>query len=338
MKKLLILSGLMTAVTISLLSSTQLWKKSLIEDASPEYVWQQLAPPGSGTHQHEWKEGTYPSAIVPVNAFDEKLWMIGRKRAWSSNDGIRWDVFDKHDWGERISMNTVFFKGTLLISGGMDYSSGRFLNEIWASSDGTTWKKSVANAAWQPRKGQTIIEFNGRLWLFGGETGVDEHKAPNQFINDIWSSDDGLNWIKVADEAPWQVRGQPQVVVFQKQLWLIGGQGLSDVWKSLDGKTWSKIVDHCPWGNRYDYGLNVFDGRLWVFGGRQADPHKAYRDVWSSHDGLTWKLESAEAPWTARSGNFSVTFNDKLLLYGGKHTGHNDSFSGDIWALTRTNN
>jgi hypothetical protein len=129
----------MTAVTISLLSSTQLWKKSLIEDASPEYVWQQLAPPGSGTHQHEWKEGTYPSAIVPVNAFDEKLWMIGRKRAWSSNDGIRWDVFDKHDWGERISMNTVFFKGTLLISGGMDYSSGRFL-KAWTTQHGNLGK------------------------------------------------------------------------------------------------------------------------------------------------------------------------------------------------------
>lgn len=113
---------------------------------------------------------------------------------------------------------------------------------------------------------------------------------------------------------------------------------MSDVWRSADGKIWSKLSDESPWGKRYDYGLNVFDGRVWVLGGRQADPHNAYRDVWSSHDGLTWKLESAKAPWSPRSGNFSVTFNDKLLLYGGKHTGHKDSFSGDIWALRRTNN
>src|SRR5687768_15465963 len=101
MKKLLILSGLMTAVTISLLSSSELLKKSMIADASPQYIWQQLAPPGSGTHQHDWKKGTYPSAIVPVNTSDNKLWMIGRKRAWSSKDGVTWEAFDKHDWGER---------------------------------------------------------------------------------------------------------------------------------------------------------------------------------------------------------------------------------------------
>ena len=336
MKKLLILTGLMTAATISLLSSSEMLRKSFGGDTSPEYRWEQLAPPGSGTHQHEWKPGTYASAIVPVKAFDAQLWMIGQKRAWSSKDGVRWQAFEKHDWGERISMNSIFFKGTFIVSGGMEYATNRFLNEIWTSTDGTNWKKNIPNAEWSPRKGHTLVEFKDKLWLFGGETSVDEHRSPDEFINDVWNSDDGLHWKKVMDEAPWPLRGHAKVTVFQKNLWLLGGQGRSDIWRSEDGKTWSKIKEECPWGNRYDYGLLVFDDRLWVLGGRESDPRKAHRDVWSSPDGVTWHQEWKQAPWTARSGNFSVAFKDKLLLYGGKHTGHKDSFSGDIWAMARS--
>ena len=339
MKKLLILFGLATAVTVSLLSfSTELWRTSFRRHASPEYTWQQLAPPGSGTHQHEWKPGTYPSAIVPIKSGNGELWMIGKKRAWSSQDGIKWQAFDKHDWGERISTSAIFFKGTFLVSGGMDYATNRFLNDIWTSTDGTTWKEGVQDAEWSPRKGHGLVEFQNKLWLFGGETSVDEHKAPDEFINDIWTSEDGKRWIRVLEKAPWPVRGNPRVIVYDDKLWLIGGQGLSDIWNSSDGKVWSKIMDECPWGNRYDYGVLAFDNRLWIFGGRQANPRNAFQDVWSSPDGITWQLQSARAPWTPRSGNFSIAFRNQLLLYGGKHTGHDDSFSGDIWAMERVSN
>lgn len=336
MKKLLILLGLMTAVTVTLLPfSTELWRRSFSTHTSPEYEWKQLAPPGSGTHQHEWKPGTYPSAVVPIKALNGDLWMIGQKRAWSSKDGIKWQAFEKNDWGERISTKIVFFKGTFLVTGGMEYAANQFLNEIWTSTDGTRWKKSVEHAEWSPRKGHTLVEFGNNLWLFGGETSVDEHKAPAEFINDIWRSEDGKSWVKVMDESPWEVRGNPRVTVFLDKLWLIGGQGLSDIWNSSDGKVWSKVIDECPWGNRYDYGVLVFNNRLWILGGRQANPRNAFQDVWSSADGITWRLHTARAPWTPRSGNFSIAFKNELLLYGGKHTGHADSFSGDIWAMQR---
>jgi len=116
-------------------------------------------------------------------------------------------------------------------------------------------------------------------------------------------------------------------------LWLVGGQGRSDVWQSDDGKVWTQLKTESPWKDRYDFGLLVFDNLLWVLGGREKDPRNAHNDVWFSRDGIDWRLQAAEAPWTRRSGGFSIVFRDKIFIYGGKHTGHEDSFSGDIWAM-----
>ena len=338
MKTQTMIAGFMTAAAAILISFSQTGLKSpgSITTFSPEYQWKQVAPPGSGTHQYEWKQGTYPSAIVPVVAFNGDVWMVGQKRAWSSTDGIRWEAFPKADWGERISMGYAYFNNTFWVTGGMEYATNTFLNEIWSSRDGKTWTRAVSHAEWSPRKGHTLIEFKGRLWLFGGETSVDEFRAPDEFINDIWSSGDGIHWTRVAHEAPWEVRGNPQLVVFDGKLWLIGGQGRSDIWQSEDGRTWTQLKKESPWKGRYDFGVLAYDNFIWVLGGRESEPRNAYHDVWYSRNGTDWWLQLREAPWTKRSGGFSVVFRDKLFLYGGKHTGHADGFSGDIWTMERS--
>ena len=340
MKRIYILLGLTTAATVSIVSFSgeirnSKFNKYLIERISPSYKWTQVAPPGSGTHQYEWKAGTYPSAVVPLKGYNNDLWMVGQKRSWTSEDGIKWEAFDKHDWGERISMAPVTFKETIWVSGGMEYATNKFLNEIWMSRDGKEWERIVEHAEWSPRKGHSVVEYKNQLWLFGGEIRVDQFRAPDKFINDIWTSSDGIRWTKVMDNAPWEVRGNPQIIVFREKLWLIGGQGHSDVWNSEDGRVWTKITDESPWKDRYDYGLMALDDLLWVYGGREENPRNAYNDVWLSPDGKNWILQTDKAPWTPRSGGFSVAFRNKLFLYGGKHTGHPDGFSGDIWTMER---
>ncbi|MEX2235099.1 MAG: hypothetical protein WD824_23245 [Cyclobacteriaceae bacterium] len=344
MKTLLIFLGLMTAGTVIYISSQGVREEKAIERSeisfntvSPEFKWTQVAPPGSGTHQHEWKPGTYPSAIVPLVAFNNDLWMIGQKMAWTSKNGIQWEMHKKHDWGERISMSYVYFNNRFWISGGMDYPTNTLLNEIWSSADGKTWARTVTNAEWSPRKGHTLVVFNNKLWLFGGEVSVNEDKTPKEHINDIWSSTDGIRWTKVLDTAPWNGRFNPRLLVFKDRLWLVGGQGESDIWRSDDGKNWTQVKTDCPWKDRYDYGAIVFDNLMWVYGGRESNARNAYKDVWFSIDGSHWQLQTGSAPWTPRSGNNSVVFKDKLWLYGGKHTGHTDSFSGDIWTMEAAN-
>jgi hypothetical protein len=259
--------------------------------------------------------------------------MVGQKMSWFSDDGIEWRAFKKKDWGERISMTQIFFNGRLWVTGGMDYATNTFLNEQWFSVDGREWKRITGPPAWSPRKGHTLAVFRKKLWLFGGVVSVDEHKVPKDLVNDVWSSGDGITWACMTENAPWSARYGAGVVVFKDQLWVVGGQGHSDIWRSSNGKNWEMIRKHSPWGDRYDNGLVVFNDLLWVYGGREADPQKAFKDVWYSADGMNWHMQTKSAPWTARSGVNTVVFNDKLWLYGGKHTGHEDSFSGDIWTL-----
>jgi hypothetical protein len=339
MKTMLIILGLMTTVAARFISYLPAEGKHPLKEwnasrdlLSPEFKWTEVSPPGSGTLPYEWKPGTYPSGITPVAAFDNDLWMVGQKQVWSSKDGIKWKAFDKTDWGERISMAHVFFNNSYLVLGGMAYSTNTFLNEIWTSVDGKTWTRTVEHAEWAPRKGQTVVAFNKKLWLFGGSTGVAKDRSPNQFINDVWSSTDGLRWTKVADAAPWPAMESPKVLIFKNKLWMIGGQGYSDIWTTSDGKNWTQIKTGAPWKGRYDYGAVAFDNLLWVYGG-DNERFQSYKDVWFSFDGSHWQLQTENAPWTPRTGTHSVVFKDKLWLYGGKHKGFKDSYSGDIWTM-----
>jgi hypothetical protein len=338
MKTMVIVMGVVTAMVVLLISSVGMRSKTKIRDTyftkvSPEFTWTQVAPPGSGTHQHEWKPGTYPSAIAPLVGMNNNLWMIGQKKAWTSEDGIRWEAFDKTDWGEKISAAQVYFNNKFWLLGGLEYTSATFLNDVWSSADGKNWTRITEHAEWSPRKGHALVAFNNKLWLLGGAIGVDKDKAPNKFINDIWSSDDGIRWTKVLDMCPWTARDNPRVVVFKGKLWIIGGQGHSDIWNSADGKQWTQVTTVAPWKNRYDYGALVFDNLLVVVGGAEENRRNAYKDVWFSIDGSAWRLQTDRAPWTARSGVNSIAYKEKLFLYGGKHTGHADSFSGDIWVM-----
>src|SRR5688500_12609859 len=260
----------------------------LLSELSPEFRWTQVAPPGSGTHQYEWKEGTYPSAIVPLSGLDDGLWMVGQKKSWFSKDGIHWKDFRKKDWGERISMAYASFDNKLWVCGGMDYATNTFLNEIWSSADGTTWVRCATKAEWSPRKGHTLVVFDNKLWLFGGAVTVNEDKTPKDLVNDIWSSSDGITWDLVTKSAPWTARYAPGLLVFQGQLWLVGGQGHSDIWRSTNGKDWQHVRTDSPWTDRYNNGLAVFNDLIWVYGGREANPRNAYNDVWYSKDGVQW--------------------------------------------------
>ena len=295
MKTFVMILGFMTAATVILLPTGVLRGNDSRESSaltpSPQFKWTQVAPPGSGTHQYEWKPGTYPSAIEPLSGPHDGLWMVGQKKSWFSADGIHWKDFNKKDWGERISTASVYFDGKLWVSGGMDYATGRFLNEIWWSEDGKTWTRAATPPEWSPRKGHTLAVFNRKLWLFGGAVTANEDKTPKDLVNDIWSSGDGIHWELVTDSAPWPVRYGPGILVFKDQLWLVGGHGHSDIWRSANGKDWKRISIDSPWGDRFDNGVAALNGLLWVYGGREANPRNAYYDVWFSQDGSNWHLQ-----------------------------------------------
>jgi N-acetylneuraminic acid mutarotase len=132
-----------------------------------------------------------------------------------------------------------------------------------------------------------VLVYHDRLWLFGGAIRVAQDRSTDQFLNDVWVSDDGLTWTQVTGAAAWPPRDYPGVIVFDDQLYVVGGQGHTDVWRTADGKDWTPLVAQAPWGPRHGAAQVVFDGKLWVFGGFIGTSTNALNDV-VPDDGITW--------------------------------------------------
>ena len=308
--------------------------------AAPSGCWHERLPPGGGgfpaspgSHDKPlWEPGRFPLTLTPRLAFNGKLWMTARTLTYSSPDGLAWTQHHKTDWGERIYHSIVYFKGKLWMYGGMDYQSHGFLNDVWSSSDGTAWAKA-GTADWPRRGGQTMVVYHDKLWLFGGANHAAQDRSTDGFLNDVWVSDDGLAWTEVTNAAPWSPRDYAGVMVFDDELYLVGGQGKADVWRSSNGRDWTRLVSHAAWNPRHDCARVVFDGKLWVFGGWAGKSTNALNDVWYSSDGVTWNRQAEHAPWAPRDP-VAIVFQDRIWIYSGKHTGGDDSWGGDLWQMT----
>ena len=145
------------------------------------------------------------------------------------------------------------------------------------------------------RLGFEMIEFNGEYWFMGGEDAF--LKSNNTFHNDIWKSNDGQNWQKVVDNAPWQERADFNLLKFDNKLWIIGGtnnndlpEWLNDVWSSEDGITWTQVTNHGPWQKRESMSVNVHDNKMYLIGGHSLTNWHLYQDIWESTNGRDWTL------------------------------------------------
>ena len=307
---------------------------------APSGCWQEILPLGSGgfpaspgsSDEPVWEPGRFPLTLPPRLAYRGELWMTAQTRSYSSPDGLTWEEHEKTDWGGRIYHSIVYFEGQLWMYGGMDYQSGAFLNDIWSSSDGATWV-NVGTAAWPVRGGQTMVVYQDELWLFGGANHARADRSTDAFLNDVWVSDDGLVWTQVTDAAAWPARDYPGVVVFDDELYLLGGQGQADVWRSSNGSQWTLLTPEAAWKPRHDFARMVFDGKLWVFGGWTGASTNALNDVWYSSDGVSWDRQAEHAPWAPR-GPVATVFQDRIWIYSGKHTGADDNWGGDLWQMT----
>ena len=107
------------------------------------------------------------------------------------------------------------------------------------------WKLEVGEAPWSRRDSAGEVCFDGRMWILGGYT-------PRR-VNDIWSSENGIEWQQVTEHAPWPERNLPGCVVFDDKIWIMGGvdasgnKSLADVWCSSDGERW-ELVSEIPLG------------------------------------------------------------------------------------------
>jgi hypothetical protein len=153
-----------------------------------------------------------------------------------------------------------------------------------------------------------------------------------------------LDWVQVTDKAAWQPRDSSGEVVFQNQLWLLGGWFNSyaapprDVWRSSDGKTWHRVTQEAPWKHSDLPMTVVFRNRMWIMGGwynGRLPGHSANNAVWSSADGEHWEQVTTAAGWSPRLAAGAVVFRDRLWILGGTedyYFGDERSVKNDIWS------
>lgn len=282
--------------------------------------------------------------------FNDRLWIMGGwfdshssppRDVWSSPDGKTWElVTDAAPWKHSDFPMVLTFQNKMWLMGGWyngrlpDHSAS---SEVWSSSDGKEWHQVTEHAGWTPRLAGVLVEFKGRMWIFGG---IEDYYFGNQasLKNDVWSSADGKNWTCETPDAGWAPRAYHQAAVLDGKIYVFGGgnytptyQAFNDVWSSEDGKTWRCETDHAPWIERIWFGSVVYRDRIWILGGwtKEGDNPRNLSGVWFSQDGRQWTQLSTETTWKERHEHAVFVFQDKLWLAAG----HAQPLSNEVWSL-----
>ncbi len=253
--------------------------------------------------------------------------LLTASSAWCQG-GAEWiQATNLPEWSPRSGHASVVFKDKMWILGGY-YGGGR-RNDVWSSSDGTTWeevKDTLSPQIWLPRSEHTAVAFEDKLWVLGGYDG-------EQRLNDVWCSQDGGVWMKVEPMGTlWSPRSRHSSIVFNDHIWVIGGYDgeklLSDVWCSADGVNWHQMTKAAQWSARHYHTSVVFGDKMWVIGG--DDSRQRCNDVWYSWDGAFWIASTKRADWTARYLHAAVVHNDKMWVIGGHGASVSDDLA-DVW-------
>jgi len=150
-------------------------------------------------------------------------------------------------FSDREDHSSVVFDNKMwVIAGGEKNSNNLYTakNDVWYSSDGSTWTQATSSAAFSARMMHTSIVFDGKMWVIGGQT-TNRYFENNKF-DDVWYSSDGITWTEATSSAAFGGRSEHNSVVFDNKMWVIAGRTssaeLNDVWYSSDGVTWTSAT------------------------------------------------------------------------------------------------
>ncbi len=272
----------------------------------------------------------------------------------------------KAEWKNRFDHAAVAYDGKMWIFGG--YNPGEVRNDtyyedVWNSEDGITWTLVTENAPWHGRRGHTVNVFdngNGEAMYLVGGFEVDEETGYRQYTNDVWRSNNGVNWVQLKDRTypaldslyDWFPRMNHVTVSATHNdtsyLYIIGGatqlenhdgryamEYFNDVWRSTDGIEWSRV-----WNN--DYGMRASHagavdpatGKIYIQGGQHgpmfdaennaSHPSEDWQWLWTSVDGVNWIAENDITDFAQdrfwRMEHEMEFFNNTLWTFSGRGT------------------
>ncbi|MBN1308024.1 MAG: hypothetical protein JXA18_08920 [Chitinispirillaceae bacterium] len=242
---------------------------------------------------------------------------------------------------ERLGHAVTTFNNRLWVIGGANEATQNYnYNDVWSSEDGIDWTLVNNAADFTPRNRHSITVFQNKMWLIGGfvrDAEGDRFRA----INDVWWSEDGVDWTEATAEAAFSPRYSFGTVVFDNKIWILGagGFGPSDVWWSRDGIAWTEATSEAPFKPTAGLGFSVFEGKIWAMGGHDEEH---LNHVWNSNDGYSWTLVTDSADFSERGQHATAVLENILFLLGGRGAGENElndvwcSFNGNKWIQTKS--
>ncbi|MEM9361773.1 MAG: hypothetical protein AAGA43_04010 [Bacteroidota bacterium] len=238
------------------------------------------------------------------------------------------DLAENPPFEARDNHGLVWFNNKLfLVGGGRSFGGSRY-NDVWVSDRGINWTELDTGNKFTPRLWNATVVFDNKIWVIGGNTA---YTVGNE-LNDIWSSEDGDTWVQETGNAAFAARYGHRVVVFDNQLWLIGGRNANndlnrtEVWKSNNGKDWTLVTDNANFGTGSAFDVVVFQGKMWKIA-------SSNNTVLSSTDGITWNIETDEAAFGNRRQHSVTVFDDKLWLFSGTDPNNGNPLF-DLWYST----
>lgn len=166
----------------------------------------------------------------------------------------------------------------------------------------------------------TIAEGGTKLWNFGGNLG-----SSATIENYIFSSSDGVSWIKAAGKTIPVAISDEGAVVFHDQIYLIGGYDgaidRKDAWVSGDGLNWSaanaNALGSVATNGAQDGTSIVFKDFIYYIGGASSNGNSGNTYVVRSADGATWSSVGITQLPSARTHHCAFVLNSVLYIIGG---------------------
>ena len=225
-------------------------------------------------------EATPYDGYSEMAAYKDRIWAV-KGSVWNSRNGIEWT---------RVLEETPFRArgyGELVVHHDRMWQLGSG-SDVWHTGDGLDWAPAVRDAPYGERSAAAVAVYDDRLWVMGGRM-VQRNDPPEKgypdytTLNDVWCSEDGVNWTRVLEHAPWSPRMWFISKVYAGRLWIIGGYdnansvNLGDVWYTEDGREWHEFKPDTRFSPRHESTCYVFRNSLWVVAG---NTWPVVNDVW----------------------------------------------------------
>ncbi|MFN2456139.1 MAG: hypothetical protein ABR577_18195 [Pyrinomonadaceae bacterium] len=213
----------------------------------------------------QFKDAVYALGTMEGNYTNMRL----HSRIARTTDFKRWETLaETSELPARVFYGAQVFDGKIWLMGGFDGKD--YYNDVWNSGDGVHWTRVAAKSAWSPRNVGMSVVFKDKIWIIGGGLIDGTPGADKQAEKEIWSSGDGINWMRATGGIARAWGGTP--IVFDGKLWLVGanrdGTFTRAVLVTDDLVNWRE--ETAPWSPRGAAATWVFDNKLYMTGGKYS--------------------------------------------------------------------